>query len=112
MIKITGTLDARAYIEQILANFVPQLPRATRKRPVFMQDGASCHTADLNPIENLWGYIENRLKNRVCRSNDELWCEIQQEWNNVPMCLIDFLFNSMPKRLCCVHKAKGRTIKY
>ena len=100
-----------------------------------MQDGASCHTAgqtqtflhqnnvqvlpewpsnspDLNPIENLWGYIENRLKNRVCRSNDELWCEIQQEWNNVPMCLIDSLFNSTPKRLCCVRKAKGRTIKY
>ena len=129
------SLDATAYIQQILSPFIPHLPRATRNRLTFMQDGASCHTAaetarflqeynvrvipdwpanspDLNPIENLWSYIEYKLKNRVCSSDNDLWCQIEREWNAVPISMLHTLHDSMPTRLREVRKAKGRTIKY
>ena len=69
-----------------------------------MQDSASCHTAaattnylrennvdvyeywpsnspDLNPIENVWAYIEHKLKKRVCTSDNELYEQIERVWN-------------------------------
>ena len=95
LVRIRGTLNADQYIIQVLCPFLPCLPRATRKRLVFMQDSASCHTAaatthflrennvdvyeywpsnspDLNPIEN----IEHKLKKRICTSDNELYEQI------------------------------------
>jgi transposase len=135
LIRVTGTLDAAEYINQILRLLVPQLPRASRRRLVFMQDSAAPHTAasttrflrennvevlpewpsnspDLNPIENVWGYLEKRLKHRVCTSDNDLWELLQQEWNAIPSSLIKSLYESMPKRLKEVRKCKGQTIKY
>ena len=45
LIRIEGTLNADEYIVQILTKFVPKLSRATSKRVIFMQDGATPHTA-------------------------------------------------------------------
>ena len=45
------------------------------------------------------GYMEHKLKNRVCTTNDELWHQIQSVWDNIPMSLIRTLYDSMPKRL-------------
>ena len=97
-----------------------------------MHDGATCHSAhettvflanknvqvledwpsnspDLNPIENLWDFMEHKLKNRVCTTNDELWHQIQSVWDNIPMSLIRTLYESMPKRLHDVKKKHGGT---
>ena len=34
------------------------------------------NSPDLNLVENLWGYMEHKLKNRVCTTNDDLWHQI------------------------------------
>ena len=135
LVHVAGTLNAQGYISQILQQLLPRLPRATRKRLILMQDGATCHTArevalflanhnvqvledwpsnspDLNPMENLWGYMEHKLKNRVCATNEELWEQIQSVWDSIPLSYIQSLFDSMPKRLRAVKKKNGGTIKY
>ena len=70
------------------------------------------NSPDLNPIENLWGYMEHKLKNRVCATNEELWEQIQSVWDSIPLSYIQSLFDSMPKRLRAVKKKNGGTIKY
>ena len=135
LVRVFGTLAAQDYVSQVLAPLVPLMPRATRKRLILMHDGATCYSAqqtevflannnvqvledwpsnspDLNPIENLWGYTEHKLKNRVCTTNDDLWHQIQSVWENIPMSLIRTLHESMPKRLHDVKKNHGGTIKY
>ena len=106
LIRVDGALNAEQYISQILAKTTPLLPRATSKQLVFMQDGAAPHTAaatkawlarhgvkifedwpanspDVNPIEHLWAYLEKRLQHRQCRTDDQLWELVNNEWNNI-----------------------------
>ena len=45
LVHVAGTLNTQGYISQILQQLLPRLPRATRKRLILMQDGATCHTA-------------------------------------------------------------------
>ena len=94
LILIEGTLDAVQYQHQILEKFAPQMPRASRKRLILTQDGATAHTAasttqwlqmqnvelflwwpanspDANPIENVWSWMEKRLKHRQCANGDD-----------------------------------------
>jgi hypothetical protein len=100
-----------------------------------MQDGATCHTAagtmtwltannvdvlpwwpanspDLNPIENVWAWMERKLRKRVCRTDDELWGAVKAAWDEVPMTLVKSLYESVPGRLKKVRKNQGRIIKY
>ena len=100
-----------------------------------MQDSASCHTAAatthflrennvdvyeywpsnspfLNPIENVWVYIEHKLKKRVCTSENELYEQIESAWNAIPISLLHALYDSMPKRVRAVRKGHGKAIKY
>ena len=135
LIRVNGTLGAEEYISQILTKFVPQLSRATSKRLILMQDGASAHTAsatknwlaersvntlsdwpanspDANPIEHVWAYLERRLQKRDCSTDDELWDLLQKEWNKVPMSYIEKLYNSMPNRLKAMRTMRGCTTKY
>ena len=78
-----------------------------------MQDGTTCHTAvhtmtwldsnnvevlpwwpanspDLIPIENVWAWMERKLKKRVCRT-DELWEAVKAAWDAVSMKLVKTL---------------------
>ena len=111
------------------------MPRAGSKRLILMQDGAIAHTAasttqwlqmqnvelfpwwpanspDANPIENVWSWMEKRLKHRQYHTNEELWESLQRCWDNVPMGMIKKLFESMPRRLRAIRKARGGNIKY
>ena len=101
----------------------------------FQYDSAPCHAArsiktylankgiptidwpgnspDLNPIENAW----NQLKNKVCSVHNmslaELKAAIQYHWdNNMTMEYFLQLADSMPARLAAVRKAGGYMTKY
>jgi transposase len=78
---------------------------------MFMQDGATPHTArasveeltkycivcpfwppntpDLNPIEMLWGRIKNRPKWNGIRAREAAIAEIVDVWDRIPMDVID-----------------------
>lgn len=102
---------------------------------VFMQDGAPCHTAkiiknwfdfvqvdyvkdwpgnspDLNPIENLWALMKNKLRDRDTSSIPRLEAAIQDIWNNINPQWLQHLAESVPRRLDKCVKREGRPTKY
>ncbi len=132
---------------RILECLQDQLPTIAEPDLIFAQDNASTHTArivqrwlrewaiengltivdwppyspDLNPIENLWKLLKERIyerypelsvapKNntslqRLCEAATEIWEEMADE-------LLEKLIESMPRRLTAVEAANGWYTKY
>ena len=127
------TMNARIYHQVLQRHMVQHFELHACSH--FQHDSAPCHTArsiktylankgiptidwpgnspDLNPIENAW----NQLKNRVCSIHNmslgELKAAIQYHWDNqMPMEYFLKLADSMPLRLKAVRKASGYMTKY
>ena len=101
---------------------------------IFQQDGAPAHTArsikawfdendinvlpwcarspDLNPIENLWAWMDRKLIKSQLTSIEELKIEIERLWQEVPREFCMNLIESMPKRVRACFKAKGGHFSY
>ena len=56
---------------------------------------------DLNPIENAFSYLSNKLysKNKNYSNLDELWNSLSFEFKNIPIDYIQNLYCSMKRRL-------------
>ena len=127
-----GTLDADSY-QNILKNSL--LPAAQewyedeKGRWELQQDKASCHTAksterwleqhgvavverwptkgdDINPIENLWAILDERLEDKKFKTEKGMKKAIRQLWDE-----LDSSLYSIPDRLRRIRKAKGGSIK-
>jgi len=68
---------------------------------------------DINIIENIWLRLKNALKRNIdaITSVDELKAAITTAWKNVPNSYIDWLYNSIPRRLRADVKSKGNITK-
>jgi DDE superfamily endonuclease len=68
---------------------------------------------DLNPIENAWVVLERQIRKREKKptNKNELWEMQQEEWYKLDPEYIKSFVESMPRRVQCVIKAKGRYIK-
>lgn len=71
-------------------------------------------SADLNPIEHVWTYLKARIgaHEKRPKSIHELWEVILEEWERVPPDFLQRLYESMPRRVAAVLKAKGGQTKY
>ncbi len=67
---------------------------------------------DLNPIENLWSYLDWTLRNRKCGNLVELWQALQEAWESIPVDYLTKLIDSMPRRLQAVIDSDGYPTKY
>lgn len=132
-------VTARAYQAILQEN----LPRLMFPDSIFMQDNAPIHTAqlvenwleeegivvlpwppyspDLNPIENLWSMLKERIVKRYPELSDmptnnqtlKKLCEIAvRVWLDFEIELVNRLIESMPRRLKAVRDAKGWYTKY
>lgn len=85
LVRIDGTITAMKYRDILFDNLLPYLEKTSRGT-TFMQDNAAVHTAhamkdffyregtnvldwpakspDLNPIENLWGFMDREVERR------------------------------------------------
>ncbi len=101
---------------------------------IFQQDLAPAHTAkstknwlndhgvgvldwpanspDLNLIENLWGIVKRRMRNKRPKNTDELKATVKETWASIPPQQCHKLITSMPRRIEAVIKAKAAPTKY
>jgi len=87
-------------IKAYLANYeVPTLPWPSQ-------------SPDLNPIENLWSILDDKVKDRNPQNEEQLFTVLQNAWNALEPELLTKLADSMPKRIAAVIEAKGFPTKY
>lgn len=67
---------------------------------------------DLNPIENLWDFLERNVRKHEITSKEQLKRIITEEWAKIPQNFTEKLAHSMKKRLQDVIAAKGHHTKY
>ncbi len=101
---------------------------------IFQQDLAPAHTSkstkswlndhgvgvldwpanspDLNPIENLWGIVKRKMRNKRPKKCDELKATVKETWASIPPQQCHKLITSMPRHIETVIKAKGAPTKY
>jgi len=123
-----GSINSASYVRDSLTPTKNLL-----RQGIFMQDGARAHTArntikwlnsngirvlqdwparspDLNPIENLWAIVCQRVSKRQPCSATELEKFLVEEWNAVPQEMVDRLVLSFKGRLQECLRVDGATI--
>ena len=70
------------------------------------------NSPDLNPIENVWAYVQARVNALGCNSFNEFKQAVLDEMMAVPKTLISKLYKSVPKRLAKVIETGGGKTKY
>ena len=131
----TGSMNANGYIDVLRENLLPAIDKFEISSPIFMDDSAPCHRAkkvnewktengiiqldwpgnspDLNPIENLWSHLKQKIRKKPNSTLNALISNIFSVWeNDICKSYLQNLIHSMPKRIKMVIKAKGDSIKY
>ena len=127
------TMNDEKYV-QLLSDKL-QLHMQVHRCNIFMQDGASCHRSklvttflkkkkvkvlnwhgnspDLNPIENLWTVMKDKVAEKQPSSLPDLCQAIKEVWvKEVSKEYCANLVNSMPRRLAAVIQNIGGHTKY
>ncbi len=132
---IKDILYKKEYVQILQTQMLPSAARLLGGQNwLFQQDNDPKHTAivsrnwirdncvnvlewppqslDLNPIENLWGVLDFKLKTRRPTSKQDLFNILRQGWEALNVELLRNLADSMPRRLEAVIKANGWQTKY
>ncbi len=67
---------------------------------------------DLNPIENLWSWMDCQLQKTRITSLEQLKAESHALWLKIPEKMVQNLVESMPRRVRACYKARGGHTKY
>jgi hypothetical protein len=70
------------------------------------------NSPDLNPIENIWQVIKNKVEKRMPRDTNELTQFLTEEWEAIPQETVNNLVMSMEKRCDLVLQHNGDRIPY
>lgn len=138
LIEYTGTLDASDYQELLTKGLLPLIQKDFRRGGyLFQHDNAPPHrahstttwlqthgvnsipvgdwppySADLNPIENLWGKLQKEMDKMNITSREKYKKILRKKWNDLDKSIVTSLIDSMPNRLRDIIKLKGRALDY
>ncbi|KAI2664744.1 Transposable element Tc1 transposase [Labeo rohita] len=59
----------------------------------------SANSPDLNPIENLWGIVKRKMRNKRPRKADELKATVKETWASIPPQQCHRLITPMPHQI-------------
>jgi transposase len=126
-------MNGDRYLDVLKNHLLPFM--VIQKATHFLQDGAPCHKSkkiteflmenklqvidwpgnspDLNPIENVWAYMKNKLKEKAITSVPTLEQEIKMMWiKDISKDYFKKLTDSMPERIRLVIEHNGEMTKY
>lgn len=141
LVKVDGIMRAENYVEILEDGLLGSLKdlgirRTGNSSAIFQQDNDPKHTSrlaqnwfkkrrfhllswppsspDMNIIEHVWDQLDAliRARNPLPRNKEEMWEALQEEWENFPQASLDKLFESMPRRVGALLKARGGHTKY
>lgn len=137
-----GTINGEAYqtmLKKVLKEnkltYAPKCPKRLKGNWVFLQDNATPHTAkktkellcslvgdrliphpakspDLNPIENMWSYLDWKVKAAQTTSIKSLKRVLRKEWKALPWSVIRKSVDSMDRRLVLCRETGGTRLPY
>ena len=67
---------------------------------------------DLNPIENLWKILNDKMKGRKPSNENDLFEMMKCAWENIDKKILEKLVGSMKARCEAVIESKGYPTKY
>ena len=134
---VNGNMNSDKYIEVLDECLWPVVARHfANRRWTFQEDNAPCHVSlrsnlwkqdnnvntlpwpaqspDINIIENVWKVLKHRVQRRTneIRNADDLERVVRDIWSCLPLHYIQSLYNSLPRRVCCVLRTRGHITKY
>lgn len=134
LVFIDGIMDSAQYIYIQSENLMESVSMMGLEDFIFQQDNDPKHKSrlgtkyfddneiellewpaqspDLNPIENLWAIIKEKVALKQPKNINELKTEILAEWNGISKELCQKLANSFKKRALAVFRAHGNHINY
>lgn len=137
LVVLEGNMNAEKYRKVVNEFFIPELMDWQSKGVdlILMQDGAPCHKAkvvlehfrdtgfpplswpscspDLNPIENVWAWVKQKLYTEFppAKTKQELMINVLAIWEDLDDELCSRYCSNYDKRLHRVVEANGRQIK-
>jgi hypothetical protein len=134
----TGNMDAHFFLGILEERLVADTKRIFGdRRWVFQQDGDPKHTSklvqgwleenvdeffakgdwpaqspDANVQEHLWSILQDRVYARNTRTIEQLQQILEDEWDAIPLEMLQSLVNSMPRRLAAIRAADGGATRY
>ena len=118
------SMNKERYLELLSDNLYDcfRMCKVKLDRGIYMQDGASCHTAkiiqeyyafvkinyiekwpgnspDINPIENLWAIVKRKLRDRDTSTITKLRDAIYEIWHSIDRKVLRKLASSIPNRI-------------
>ena len=81
---------------------MPSMPRVLADWPP--------NSPDLNPMENFWGYLQQKMDAKGCKTFSEFSTALHSEVKAIPKKVFSNLVDSMPKRMAaCIALDGGKT---
>lgn len=135
LVFIEGIMDRHVYLTILKENLNASVEKMglSRNGYYFQHDNDPKHTAwdvkmwllyntkhlptppqspDMNPIENLWAYLKEKVREHHISSKAKLKKVLEEEWYKIPPEKYRNLVESMPRRLESVLANKGYPTKY